>query len=165
MEHMLQKLSKLLLIALFLPSLAMSQTIVNIEELRNEIPTDLNQLVVINKNDLGVHESYQSIEAIRISCVNESGINDLCEAVASYCLSGMEVFGDDLVAVNSRHRSCLELSRKHLIEAKESLRNAVEAEYVSLDIRAALDSVGEIVGKADVEDLLGEIFGSFCIGK
>ena len=114
---------------------------------------------------MGVHESHQSIDAIRISCVNESGINDLCEAVSNYCLSGMEVFGDDLVAINSRHRSCLELSRKHLIEAKENLRNAVEAEYVSLDVRSALDSVGEIVGKADVEDLLGEIFGSFCIGK
>ncbi len=142
-----------------------SEEVANIEELRNEFPTDLKQIVVINKNDLGVHESHQSIDAIRISCVNESGINDLCEAVSNYCLSGMEVFGDDLVAVNSRHRSCLELSRKHLIEAKESLRNAVEAEYVSLDVRSALDSVGEIVGKADVEDLLGEIFGSFCIGK
>ncbi|MEC7223249.1 MAG: tRNA uridine-5-carboxymethylaminomethyl(34) synthesis GTPase MnmE, partial [Verrucomicrobiota bacterium] len=68
-------------------------------------------------------------------------------------------------AVNSRHQSCLELSRKGLIGAKEGLINGLEPEYVALDVRSALNSIGEIVGQVDVEDLLGEIFGSFCIGK
>ena len=69
------------------------------------------------------------------------------------------------MAVNSRHRACLETSRKELIKAKDALTEGVDSEFVSVDLRCALDSVGEIVGKADVEDLLGKIFGTFCIGK
>ena len=142
-----------------------SKEIIDIDKFKSELPDDLNHIVVINKNDLGVHQSYQSIDGIRISCIDELGIDHLSEAIANYCMTGKEAYGNDLIAVNSRHQSCLELSRKNLIGAKEGLINGLEPEYVALDVRSALNSIGEIVGQVDVEDLLGEIFGSFCIGK
>ena len=125
----------------------------------------LDRLVVINKNDLGVHESYRSLGGINVSCEKETGLDDLANALVDHCMTGSDTFSSDLVAVNSRHRACLETSRKELIKAKDALTEGVDSEFVSVDLRCALDSVGEIVGKADVEDLLGKIFGTFCIGK
>lgn len=125
----------------------------------------LDRLVVINKNDLGVHESYRSLGGINVSCEKETGLDDLANALVDHCMTGSDTFSSDLVAVNSRHRACLETSRKELIKAKDALTEGVDSEFVSVDLMCALDSVGEIVGKADVEDLLGKIFGTFCIGK
>ena len=125
----------------------------------------LDRLVVINKNDLGVHESYRSLGGINVSCEKETGLDELANALVDHCMTGGDTFGSDLVAVNSRHRACLETSRKELIKAKDALTEGVDSEFVSVDLRYALDSVGEIVGKSDVEDLLGKIFGTFCIGK
>ena len=125
----------------------------------------LDRLLVINKNDLGIHESYRSLRGINVSCEKETGLDELANALVDHCMTGGDTFGSDLVAVNSRHRACLETSRKELIKAKDALTEGVDSEFVSVDLRYALDSVGEIVGKSDVEDLLGKIFGTFCIGK
>ena len=59
----------------------------------------------------------------------------------------------------------MESAHSNVNNAINAFKEGVEPEFVSVDLREALDSVGEIVGKADVEDLLGEIFSSFCIGK
>ena len=98
---------------------------------------------------------------INVSCEKETGLDELANALVDHCMTGGDTFGSDLVAVNSRHRACLETSRKELIKAKDALAGGVDSEFVSVDLRCALDSVGEIVGKADVEDLLGKIFGTF----
>ena len=80
-------------------------------------------------------------------------------------MGGGDQFTKNLIAVNSRHRNCLERARTNIDQAIDSLKQGVEPEFVSVDLRESLDSIGEIVGKADVEDLLGEIFSAFCIGK
>jgi len=41
----------------------------------------------------------------------------------------------------------------------------VSPEFVAMDLRAALEAVGDVIGKTDIEEILGEIFSSFCIGK
>ena len=46
-----------------------------------------------------------------------------------------------------------------------ALDNSESPEFTALEIRSALDAIGEVVGKVDAEELLGVIFGSFCIGK
>jgi tRNA modification GTPase len=53
----------------------------------------------------------------------------------------------------------------HLHEAAEKLRAAVDPELVAVPLREALDAVGEVIGAADAEEILGEIFSTFCIGK
>jgi tRNA modification GTPase len=45
------------------------------------------------------------------------------------------------------------------------LANDTAPEFVALDLREGLEAVGEVVGKVDVEEILGEIFSAFCIGK
>ena len=102
---------------------------------------------------------------MRISCLDGAGIESLVGLIVESCLGENDHFSKNLIAVNSRHRACLENSQSNLNNAINALKESVEPEFVSVDLREALDSIGEIVGKADVEDLLGEIFSSFCIGK
>jgi tRNA modification GTPase len=49
--------------------------------------------------------------------------------------------------------------------AKLGLKAGESAEFVAIDLRDALGSVGEVIGKTDIEEILGEIFSTFCIGK
>ena len=46
-----------------------------------------------------------------------------------------------------------------------SLQNDLSSEYISLDVRNAIDALGEITGEVTTDDILSEIFSSFCIGK
>ena len=67
--------------------------------------------------------------------------------------------------MNARHQSCLRRARGALGEAFRQLEGGVSPEFVAVDLRLALDAVGEVAGRVETEELLGEIFGQFCIGK
>ncbi|MEI8312217.1 MAG: tRNA uridine-5-carboxymethylaminomethyl(34) synthesis GTPase MnmE, partial [Verrucomicrobiota bacterium] len=73
--------------------------------------------------------------------------------------------GQSLAAVNARHKTLLESASKSLGAAAALLQSAEPPELPAIELRAALDSVGHIIGTADTEEILGEIFGRFCIGK
>ena len=76
-----------------------------------------------------------------------------------------EIQGNVVPGFNTRHQVCLERAGARLQEAGEKIRNRVDPELISVPLREALDAVGEVVGVADTEEILGEIFGTFCIGK
>ena len=67
--------------------------------------------------------------------------------------------------MNARHQACLTRSRAALDSAISSMEAGEEPEFTSLSLRESLAAIGEIAGVVDTEDILGEIFSSFCIGK
>ena len=70
-----------------------------------------------------------------------------------------------LTAINARHQHCLSRAKENVERALENLAAGESPEFIALDLRAALDAVGDVIGKTDVEEILGEIFSTFCIGK
>ena len=56
-------------------------------------------------------------------------------------------------------------NQEELERALGILETGESPEFVAMDLRAALDSIGDVIGKTDVEEILGEIFSTFCIGK
>jgi tRNA modification GTPase len=56
-------------------------------------------------------------------------------------------------------------AKKGISLAKESLHKNLSPEFVALDLKAALDAVGEVIGKTVTDDILNRIFSVFCIGK
>ncbi len=122
-------------------------------------------LIVLNKTDLGEHLSWQGMDAVRLSCRTSTGIEALESAIESRVLGGAGSRTDWTVAINSRHASCLESARNYLLAARRAFDAGTHSEFIAEELRAAMNAIGDIVGRADTEDLLGVIFSSFCIGK
>jgi tRNA modification GTPase len=123
-------------------------------------------LLVLNKSDLGEHPSWQGIEAVRLSCNTGEGFDRLSEMIRDSLHFGEVDWGEHAVAINARHQQSLMLARSGLLAALELLDDpSSDTELAAIDLREALDALGEIPGRVDTEDLLGVIFSSFCIGK
>ena len=69
------------------------------------------------------------------------------------------------VMINSRHQDALKRARVATITTIEGLRADHNLELVAMELRIAVNAVGEIIGKTSTEDLLDSIFSQFCIGK
>jgi tRNA modification GTPase len=122
-------------------------------------------LQVLNKTDLGEHPSWHGVEAVRLSCTLGEGFDGLSAAIRDSLHFSETDWGEHAVAINARHQASLQLARTSLLAALELLNDASDPELAAIDLREALDALGEIPGKVDTEDLLGVIFSSFCIGK
>jgi tRNA modification GTPase len=129
--------------------------------------TEANHLLVLNKSDLGEHPDWQAVtDGVRLSCERGDGFDALSSAIRDRLHFGEADWGEHAVAINTRHKASLERARASLAEALTLLENpGTDPELATIDLREALDALGEIPGKLDTEDLLGVIFSSFCIGK
>lgn len=128
------------------------------------IPDGARRLDILNKSDLE-DVSWAGVKGLRISCESGSGFEDLESAISKLLSLDEAQWGDHSVAVNARHQACLTRAQSSLIRAITSLRAGDEPELTALDLRQALSAIGEIAGIVDTEEILGEIFGNFCIGK
>lgn len=130
-----------------------------------EIPAALreNEILVANKSDLPCPSLPPS--AIPISCATGSGFDRLLEAMARATGVHHLASGQSLAAINSRHQALLESARASLESAAALVQANDPPELAAIELRTALDYLGRIVGNADTEDILGEIFSRFCIGK
>ena len=102
---------------------------------------------------------------VKVSAKTGEGLDHLTSVIQSVCLKeGLEATPSVLVT-RLRHKASLEQARRSIEEAMRSLERKESGECVALDIRAALDALGEITGAVSTEDILDRIFQDFCIGK
>jgi tRNA modification GTPase len=127
--------------------------------------TDRNSLLVLNKCDLGVHPQWSEFDGVRFSCQERTGLEELNQAIWDRVMGEKVQLADLRVAINARHQACLQSAKQLLIAGGRSLRDGKSPEFISIELRGALDALGEVIGKFDAEDLLGKIFSEFCIGK
>jgi tRNA modification GTPase len=100
-----------------------------------------------------------------VSCLSGQGIEALKDAIKELVWSG-EIKASMLqVMINSRHQDALNRARTATVRTLDALRANATLELVAMDLRIAVNAVGEIVGKTATEDLLDSIFSQFCIGK
>ena len=130
-------------------------------------------LLVMNKMDLPESQSFDATqllegagpEFVKVSAKTGEGLDHLTSVIQSVCLKeGLEATPSVLVT-RLRHKASLEQAHGSLEEAMRSLERKESGECVALDIRAALDALGEITGAVSTEDILDRIFQDFCIGK
>jgi len=123
-------------------------------------------LIVVNKSDLGIEKIDQKIKKynpIYLSIKEEKNLDVLIKAIKEK-LKKKFIRPDNILITRERHRQNLEKCVFHLnnFEEKNSLE---EFDKAAEDLRLATRHLGAIVGKVDVEEILGSIFGDFCIGK
>jgi tRNA modification GTPase len=99
-----------------------------------------------------------------VSALTGEGIDALRKVIICHLL-GEAPERDGVLVTNLRHARCLEASREALRRAAVALDSRLSEEFVLADLHEALCKLGEITGETTVEDLLGEIFSRFCIGK
>ncbi|MDE3069031.1 MAG: tRNA uridine-5-carboxymethylaminomethyl(34) synthesis GTPase MnmE [Verrucomicrobiota bacterium] len=102
---------------------------------------------------------------VDVCCLNGEGIEKLKDAIKDRVWSGAIEAGMLEVMINSRHQDALNRAREAARRTIDALRGDAALELVALDLRIAVNAVGEIVGQTATEDLLDSIFSQFCIGK
>ena len=71
----------------------------------------------------------------------------------------------DIIVSNMRHYTAIQKTLEALSAIKKGLSEQIPSDLLSIDLNVALDALGEITGEMNTEDLLGNIFSKFCIGK
>lgn len=102
---------------------------------------------------------------LEISAVEGCGLDALEDKIIETALGGRVTPSDEIMVTNVRHKRALEDSRKHLLEAKAAIGGNVPVDIVSIDVKAAWESLGEITGSTVTGDIVERIFADFCIGK
>jgi len=130
-------------------------------------PAPLNdrEILVANKCDLLPTESLKHTGAIAVSSLTGEGFDALLDAMTNANGSKHTGTGDSLAAINARHKALLESAAISLRAAAELVQTSAPPELAAVELRSSLDALGRIVGATDTEDILGEIFSRFCIGK
>lgn len=138
----------------------------------NEVK-DKKTIVAINKIDLKlgieiekIKEFLEAKKIIKISATKEIGIDELKKAIISEVFEGnIPVLDGGVIITNLRHKIALEDTRESLLSCLKGFEENLSEEFICIDLRYALNSLGEIVGKTTNEDILNIIFSQFCIGK
>ena len=120
-------------------------------------------LVVLNKIDL-LPTDLKKKEPLAISLKDEIGLEKLLNELKKIVSKRM-VGQEPAVITRTRHREALQSCLNSITSAKTALLLGKEPEIVAEELRVATRSLGRVVGAVDVEDLLGVVFGDFCIGK
>jgi tRNA modification GTPase len=125
-----------------------------------------NAILVINKSDLlqgSIDPEIKKLDHVLISIKENLNIDELILKIKNN-LKNKFITSDDILITRERHRQHLEQCLEHL--KNFSKKNDVEDfDKAAEDLRLATRHLGMIVGKVDVEEILGSIFNDFCIGK
>lgn len=105
---------------------------------------------------------YQGFRHITVSAKQETGVQSLIDAITAH--AGFQPEEDTFIA-RTRHLDAMKRTQYYLAEAREQLVDYHAGELVAESLRLAQNALGEITGDFSADDLLGKIFGSFCIGK
>jgi tRNA modification GTPase len=105
-----------------------------------------------------------AVRAVRISARTGEGIENLTAAIGDLLLN-TPAGETDVTIAHAHQRVALVRAGQHLERAAKGLARGLSPELLSLDLREALDSLGEITGRTTPEELLGRIFARFCVGK
>lgn len=139
-------------------------------ELIREV-NELNRptIVASNKIDLAPQRSFNREKTIHdwetcpVSAKTEKGLKELESAIGRNLLGGAQITGDQGLITRMHQRDSL---RRAADALERTLNNfTASPEFLSIDLRDAIDAIGEITGETTPEDVLDRIFSSFCIGK
>ena len=127
---------------------------------------DDNAILVLNKSDLlekDIDPEIKRINHVLISIKNNLNIDKLIQKIKN-TLKNKFITSDDILITRERHRQHLDQCVSHLKRFNQK-KQVEDFDMAAEDLRLAARHLGMIVGKVDVEEILGSIFNDFCIGK
>lgn len=132
---------------------------------RKELIIANNKIDISQKIPITINTP-EKILVVETSAVNNTGIERLKEELSKKVLDKTHVDSKESVVItNERHYSALLKAKQSLTSALNSLKIGESEEFIAVDLRTAIDLIGEIVGLVTTEEILNNIFSKFCIGK
>ncbi|KQX54877.1 tRNA uridine-5-carboxymethylaminomethyl(34) synthesis GTPase MnmE [Paenibacillus sp. Root444D2] len=133
---------------------------------------DKQTIVILNKTDLSRKLNIEQVlsyfpheRIVELSLIENKGIEDLEKAIAAIFFEGKLESSDLTYVSNVRHISLLKQAKRSLQDALDANEQYVPIDMIQIDIRAAWEQLGEIIGDSVGESLIDQIFTQFCLGK
>ncbi|MFH0758724.1 MAG: tRNA uridine-5-carboxymethylaminomethyl(34) synthesis GTPase MnmE [Bacteroidota bacterium] len=146
----------------------------SVQAIREQMSEDKQLVVVLNKSDRISEDQLRELEqgislrenerVISISAENRENIRGLTGLLLDLVNIG-SLKHQDVVISNIRHYNALRSAAESLTRVSEGLSSALPSDLLAQDIREALHYMGEITGEVTTDEILGNIFKNFCIGK
>ena len=141
-----------------------------------ELMSSKKFIILLNKSDLNTVVSVEDLEnlckddkdhyvIIQTSMKDETGIDQLEDAIKKYFISGKIDFNHEANITNIRHKEALSDAYESLKLVKNSIEDEMPEDFLSIDLMNAYSSLGKIIGQEVEDDLVNEIFSKFCMGK
>jgi len=126
-------------------------------------------LIVANKTDKLSEAEISNLKSqipnlISISAKENLGVEEIISKLLEFVNLG-ELRNNNAIVTNSRHYNALLSALEEINKVQEGLNNNLSGDLLAIDIRQALYHFGEITGEVTNDELLGNIFANFCIGK
>lgn len=129
-------------------------------------------IVILNKTDCvesiqveDVRHLWPRAVFVRTSTITGVGLTELEETLVELVLAGKTINSASVLVTSTRHQEALRRAAQQLRASVVSLEQRLPLDFVSIDLRAAYDALGEVTGETASDDLLDKIFSEFCIGK
>ena len=144
----------------------------NIDSVESELKTiylnNKNVIIVGNKSDLKLDDEvvnyFSSKNHFTMSGINEKDIHKLNNVISNFISKNL-IREDSSIMINERHYSCLNKVKESIENVKKNIANKSNPDLLAMDIKYALNHLGEITGEITNDEILGNIFSKFCIGK
>ena len=141
---------------------------IEIGEISGHIDSD-KLIIVANKIDAADAVELENEftffpDLLKISALSHKGLDALKDQLLSRVNLG-EVKQRNVTVTNARHAEALRKAKESIDRVDQGLDDGISGDLVAMDIRQVLQDLGEITGEVSTDDLLGNIFGKFCIGK
>lgn len=132
----------------------------------------MDVIVIVNKTDLPrkinmdrVRELAESHRLVTTSLLEDVGIDELEESIASLFFTGSIEAGDMTYVSNSRHIALLNQALQTIEEALKAVESGVPIDIVQIDYVRTWELLGEIIGESVQDSLINQLFSQFCLGK
>src|SRR6266581_1699093 len=144
------------------------------EQIGDDVPSRPRRamIVVLNKTDCPqrletgeLRTMWPGVPIVSTSMLTGEGLPDLEQAIADLVLAGRTLYGESALITSARHQEALRRAAENLRASSISLEQGLPLDFVSIDLRATYDALGEVTGETASDDLLDRIFSEFCIGK
>lgn len=121
-------------------------------------------LLVGNKRDRGLAPGWAELVKLSVSASSGAGLVQLEQAIYEGAV-GAALLPIAGIAINARQRSALERARDAFLRALTGLDSQIPVDLLTIDLKAAVEALGEIAGDELAEEVIDHIFASFCVGK
>ena len=140
---------------------------IEVEKIKNQFPLK-TLITIVNKSDKLTKNQLSTINyqpsTILISAKNKTGIDELKNKLLSFVNTGV-LRNNETIVTNTRHYDSLLKALEEVQKVKFGLESNLPSDLMAIDIKQALYYFGEITGEVTNDELLGNIFANFCIGK